>query len=79
MRRSDFHRKVAEILARFAGEGHAACDHAKVAAGEIAPHGDLTTARTWMGYDHRVSHENDFRELGDCSGEQNAETRPDSC
>ena len=69
-------RRVAEILARALGKDIPPVITRKYRAGDIRHcYADLTKARTLLGYEPQVTHEEGFRELAEWLSEQEAEDK----
>lgn len=72
-------RKVAEILARSLGKDVLPVITNKYRAGDIRHcYADITKARTLLGYEPQVSHEEGFRDLAEWLCEQEAEDKAET-
>ena len=72
-------RHVAELLARSLGRDLPPVISNKYRAGDIRHcYADLTRARTLLGYEPEVTHEEGFRELAEWLSEQEAEDKADT-
>jgi dTDP-L-rhamnose 4-epimerase len=72
-------REVAEILAKSLGRNLTPVITQKYRAGDIRHcYADLTKARTLLGYEPRVTHDEGFKELAEWLAEQEAEDKAET-